>query len=150
VIATLIYLALGTIFGFVLSRSGAADYNYIQGMFLFTNLQLYGIMGAAVIVGAPGVWLIKQRGRTLFGRKVEIELKPFHRGNIAGGVLFGIGWSIAGMCPGPILVNIGEGKIYALSALAGALAGAGIFGTLYQRIQKPFALPALKVGTGEG
>jgi uncharacterized membrane protein YedE/YeeE len=144
------YLVLGIIFGFILSRSGAADYNYIQGMFLFTNLQLYGIMGAAVIVGAPGVWLIKQRGRTLFGRKVEIELKPFHRGNIAGGVLFGIGWSIAGMCPGPILVNIGEGKIYALSALAGALAGAGIFGTLYQRIQKPFALPALKVGTGEG
>ena len=54
------------------------------------------------------------------------------------------------MCPGPILVNIGEGKIYALAALAGALAGAGVFGTLYQRLQTPFALPALKIGTGEG
>ena len=146
----MLFLALGTFFGFVLSRSGAADYDFIQGMFLFTNLQLYGIMGAAVLVGAPGIWLIKRRGRTLGGRKIEIELKALHRGNIAGGVLFGIGWSLAGMCPGPILVNIGEGKIYALAALAGSLAGAGLFGTLYQRMQKPFALPALKVGTGEG
>ena len=146
----LLYLVLGVIFGLILSRSGAADYNFIQAMFLFTNLQLYGIIGAAVLVAAPGVWLIKKRGRTLLGRKIEIELKPLHRGNVTGGVLFGIGWSLAGMCPGPILVNIGEGKIYALAALAGALAGAGVFGTIYQRIQKPLALPALKVGTGEG
>ena len=147
---TALYLVLGTIFGFTLSRSGAADYDFIQGMFLFTNMQLYGIIGVAVLVAAPGVWLIKQRGRTLLGRRIEIELKPLHRGNIAGGVLFGIGWSLAGMCPGPILVNIGEGKIYALAALAGALTGAGVFGSIYQRLQKPFALPALKVGTGEG
>ena len=42
---TTLYLVLGTIFGFILSRSGAADYDFIQGMFLFTNLQLYGIIG---------------------------------------------------------------------------------------------------------
>jgi uncharacterized membrane protein YedE/YeeE len=147
---TTLYVVLGAAFGFILSRSGAADYNFIQGMFLFTNVQLYGIMGVAIAVGAPGIWLIKQRGRTLTGKKIDIELKPLHRGNIAGGVLFGIGWSLAGMCPGPILVNIGEGKIYAVAALAGALTGAGVFSALYQRLQKPFVLPALKVGTGEG
>ena len=68
VLMTLLYLVLGTIFGFILSRSGAADYDFIQGMFLFTNLQLYGIIGVAVLVAAPGIWLIKQRGRTLVGR----------------------------------------------------------------------------------
>ena len=137
-------------FGFVLSRSGAADYNYIQAMFLFTSFQLYGIIGTAVAITAPGLWLIKRHGRTLSGRPVVVPLKPQHRGNIVGGILFGIGWSICGMCPGPIFVNIGEGKIYALAAFAGALAGAGVFGTIYQRLQKPLALPALKVGTGEG
>lgn len=147
---TLLYVALGTVFGFVLSRSGAADYNYIQAMFLFEDFQLYGIIATAVAFTAPGVWLIKRRGRTLLGRRVEIELKPFHRGNVAGGVLFGIGWSIAGMCPGPILVNIGEGKIYALAALAGALTGAASFGALYERLQRPFKLPIMKLGTGEG
>jgi uncharacterized protein len=147
---TIVYLVLGTVFGFVLSRSGAADYNYIQAMFLFEDFQLYGIIATAVALTAPGVWLIKKRGRTLSGRSVTIELKPLHRGNVAGGVLFGIGWSIAGMCPGPILVNIGEGKIYALAALAGALTGAAAFGTAYERLQRPFRLPVMKIGTGEG
>ena len=48
---------------------------------------------------------------------------------------------MAGMCPGPILVNIGEGKIYALAALAGALAGAAALGGVYERLQGAFKLP---------
>jgi uncharacterized membrane protein YedE/YeeE len=147
---TLVYLLLGTVFGFILSRSGAADYGFIQGMFLFTEPQLYGIIAVAVIVAAPGIWLIKRRGRTIFGRPVEIEMKALHRGNVVGGALFGVGWSIAGMCPGPILVNIGEGKVYALAALAGALVGAGLLGSFYPAVQRPFGLPPLKTGTGEG
>jgi uncharacterized membrane protein YedE/YeeE len=141
---TLVYLILGTIFGFVLSRSGASDYNYIQGMFLFERFQLYGIIGTAVVLTAPGIWLIRRRGRTLFGAPVTIEAKALHRGNVVGGLLFGIGWSITGMCPGPILVNLGEGKLYAIGALAGALTGAALFGWLYPRLEKPFRLPALQ------
>jgi len=147
---TLLYLILGTVFGFILSRSGAADYGFIQGMFLFTEFQLYGIIAVAVLITAPGIWLIKQRGRTLLGQRLSIEMKPFHGGNLAGGILFGIGWSIAGMCPGPIMVNIGEGKIYALAALAGALVGASLLGWFYSALQRPFGLPPLRVGTGEG
>ena len=146
----LLYLVLGALFGFVLSRSGAADYNYIQSMFLFTSFQLYGIIGTAVAITAPGIWLIKRHGRTALGRPIAIELKPRHRGNVAGGVLFGIGWSMCGMCPGPSFVNIGEGKVYAIAALAGALAGAGLFGAVYTRVQGLFRLPRLVVGTGDG
>jgi uncharacterized membrane protein YedE/YeeE len=147
---TPLYLALGTAFGFILSRSGAADYNYIQTMLLFESVQLYGILGTAVPLTAVGLWMIKRRGRTVAGTPIAIELKPFHRGNIAGGLLFGVGWSMAGMCPGPILVNLGEGKVYALAALAGALVGAGAFGALYERLRMIFELPPLTVGTGEG
>jgi len=140
---TIAYIVLGTIFGFILSRSGAADYDVIQGMFLFTNFQLYGVIGVAIAVTAPGIWLLRRRGRTTGGAPLAIELKPMHRGNVAGSVLFGMGWSICGMCPGPILVNIGEGKLYAVAALAGALIGAGAFGALYTRLQAAFALPPL-------
>ncbi len=139
----LLYVVLGTIFGFILSRSGAADYDYIQGMFLFERFQLYGIIATAVALTAPGLWLIKRAGRTASGARIEVELKPQHRGNIVGGLLFGVGWSIAGMCPGPIFVNIGEGKVYALAALAGALVGTGLFGAIYTRIQTLFHLPPL-------
>jgi uncharacterized membrane protein YedE/YeeE len=137
-----LYLALGTAFGFILSRSGAADYNYIQEMFLLESFQLYGIIGSAVAITAPGLWLLKRRGRTLGGQRFAIELKALNRGSVAGGVLFGIGWSIAGMCPGPILVNVGEGKVYALAALAGALVGAATFGALYDRLRTLFGLPS--------
>lgn len=144
-----LYLLLGTVFGVVLSRSGAADYNYIQGMFLLEEFQLYGIIATAVALTAPGLWLVKRAGRTWRG-PVRIDPRPFNPGNVAGGLLFGVGWSIAGMCPGPIFVNVGEGKIYALAALAGALVGAGAFGTLYHRVQRVFGLPPLAVGTGKG
>jgi uncharacterized membrane protein YedE/YeeE len=136
-----VYVLLGTIFGFVLSRSGAADYGYVQAMFLLENFQLYGIIGTAVVLTAPGLWWIQRRGRTAFDAPVGVERKVMNRGTVAGGLLFGVGWSMTGMCPGPILVNIGEGKVYALAALAGALVGAGAFGTLYPRLQGVFQLP---------
>jgi uncharacterized membrane protein YedE/YeeE len=147
---TVIYVLFGTAFGFVLSRSGAADYDYIQGMFLFDRFQLYGIIGTAVLLTAPGLWLVNRRGRTATGAPLSFERKPLHRGNVVGGLLFGVGWSIAGMCPGPILVNIGEGKLYAFAALAGALAGTGVFGWLYPVLQRPLRLPPVTAGTGEG
>ena len=127
---TFFYVLLGTIFGFVLSRSGAADYNFIQSMFLFTSFQLYGIIGTAVVLTMPGLLLLKRYGRTITGKPIAITLKPLNRGSAIGGALFGVGWSMAGMCPGPILVNIGEGKLYAIAALAGALAGAALFGAV--------------------
>jgi len=137
----LLYIVLGTVFGFILSRSGAADYNFIQSMFLFTSFQLYGIIGTAVALTLPGLFLLKKYGHTITGKPITIDLKPLNRGNVVGGVLFGVGWSIAGMCPGPILVNIGEGKLYAIAALAGALTGAALLGALYPKLQKPLGLP---------
>jgi hypothetical protein len=53
---------------------------------------------------------------------------------------------MTGMCPDPIFVDIGEGKIYAVAALAGALVGAKAFGSLYPRVQGLLRLPA--IGTG--
>jgi uncharacterized protein len=147
---TFVYLTIGVLFGLVLSRSGAADYNFIQEMFLFRSVQLYGIIATAVLVAAPGLWLLKRFGRSASGAPLAVDLKPLHRGNAVGGALFGIGWSLAGMCPGPILVNIGEGKLYALAALAGALVGAGAFGALYPRLERPLGLPPLARGPGNG
>lgn len=145
-----LYVAFGTAFGFVLSRSGAADYDQIQDMFLLRSFQLYGIIGTAVAVTAPGLWWLKRRGRTLGGQPLVVKPKPRHPGNVVGGALFGIGWSLTGMCPGPILVNIGEGKLYALAALAGVLVGATLFGALYERLTGPLGLPVLETGTGDG
>ncbi|MDP6946004.1 MAG: YeeE/YedE thiosulfate transporter family protein [Myxococcota bacterium] len=139
----LFYLLFGAAFGFVLSRSGATDYEVVQRMFLFQDPQLYGIIGTAVAVIAPGLWLLKRRGRALGGQPLRVPTKPRHRGNVLGGLLFGIGWSLTGMCPGPVLVNLGEGKIYAWAAFGGVLVGTTLFGVLYPRLQAPLGLPPL-------
>ena len=146
----LVYAIFGAVFGFVLSRSGASDYDFIQKMFLLTDFQLYGIIGVAVAVTAPGLWLLKKRGKTLTGKPLAITAKPRHAGNVLGGVLFGVGWSITGMCPGPILVNIGEGKLYAIAAFAGVFVGVSIFGALYPRLSGPLGMPPLEKGPGNG
>jgi len=146
----LFYLLCGTTFGWFLSRSGASDYDFIQRMFLFTDLQLYGIIGTAVALTAPGIWLLKRRARTVLGADLVVVSKPRHRGNLIGGILFGIGWSITGMCPGPILVNLGEGKVLAVAALLGVLLGAGSFAALYEPLSRVFGLPPIEVGPGDG
>ena len=142
--------SFGTAFCFVLSRSGAADYDVVQQMFRFQSFQLYGIMGVAVAVTAPGLALLRRWGRTAAGEPLAVKPKPRHPGNLLGGAIFGVGWSLTGMCPGPIFVNVGEGKVYALAALAGALAGAAFFSLLYERLVSPLRLPALERGPGDG
>ena len=143
-----VILALGVVFGFALSRSGAADYDFIQGMFLFDNLQLYGIIGTAVVITAPGLILLRKIGKTVTGQPIVIKPKTRHRGNVVGGLCFGVGWSITGMCPGPVIVNIGEGKLYAWAAFAGVLLGTWLVGALYPRLQPALGLAALPAAQG--
>ena len=126
----------------------ATDYDFIQRMFLLESFQLYGIIGTAVVLTTPALWILQKRGTTLLGAPLEIVRKPKNRGNIAGGLLFGVGWSITGMCPGPILVNIGEGKLYAFAALAGVLVGVSAFAKAYPKLVRPLGLPELEPYAG--
>ena len=137
-----VYL-LGIAFGLALSRSGAADYTFIQEMFLFESFQLYGIIGSAICFTAPALYFLKKHGKAANGDPLRLKAKPLHRGTIIGSLFFGVGWSVTGMCPGPIVVNIGEGKLYAIAALVGALTGAWLLGLLYPRLQEPLGLPPL-------
>lgn len=139
---TALFLLLGTAFGFTLSRSGAADYDVIQNMFLLRDFQLYGILGTAVLLTGLGLRLMERGGHTMGGRPLKLQPKPFNRGTLVGSLIFGVGWSITGMCPGPVLVNLGEGKLYALPAFAGVLAGTWLLGRFYDRVRRPMGLPA--------
>ena len=141
ILRALLLVAFGLVFGLTLSRSGAADWNYIQKMFLFEDFQLYGILASAVLTTSIGMGLARRYGRTITGEPLRIKGKSVHVGNLVGGALFGAGWAITGMCPGPIMVNIGEGKVYALAAFAGVLVGTWIFGRFYFPLQERLGLP---------
>jgi len=119
------YVFFGVLFGFVLSRVGATDFNAISGMFTLTDLHLFGVIGTAVALTALGFWAFK-RGviRRKGGGVASLQAKPVTKGLIAGGLLFGMGWALTGTCPGTALAQIGEGHFAGLFTFAGVLLGA--------------------------
>jgi len=125
------YLFAGLAFGFVMIKSEAASWYRIMEMFYFQSFHMFGIMASAIATGLTGVFLLKRYGRllTLDGEAIVIPQKAPGRINyILGGFIFGLGWGIIGLCPGPIFSLVGMGSIGALAALAGALHGTWLYG----------------------
>lgn len=124
-------LCLGILFGILLIKSEVASWFRIEQMFLFQQAHMYLIIGSAVAVGAVSVALIKRFGlRTVDGEQPVLKVKPFQKGTIIGGILFGLGWAITGACPGPIYAQIGSGETLALITLVGALLGTYLYALL--------------------
>lgn len=119
------FAGFGLLFGFLLSRVGATDYDNIAGMFLLTDLHLMGVIGTAVVVAAVGLALLRRRERPLL-----IAPKPRKPGLVVGGLLFGAGWALTGTCPGTGLAQLGEGRWMALFTVGGIVAGT----LLYRRV----------------
>lgn len=135
------FTAFGAIFGFLLVRVGATDYDTIAGMFLLSDLHLMGVMGVAM--GVAGLGQLHARRRAARGHDVAmITPKPMKPGLVLGAALFGAGWAITGTCPGTGLAQIGEGKVVALFTVAGILLGSA----LYRRVGTSIEAGLRRVG----
>ena len=131
------YLFAGLLFGFVMVKSEAASWYRIMEMFYFQSFHMFGIMGSAIATGMTGVFLLKRFGSkiALDGTTIEVPSKEPGRWNyILGGLIFGLGWGIIGLCPGPIFALVGMGSIGALAALAGALHGTWLYGVVKRHL----------------
>lgn len=135
-LATLGYLASGSFFGFVAIKSEIVSWYRIQEMFRFDAFHMYGVMGSAVLVAAVSLWLLRRWGLTsLSGEPIAISAKaPNYRAYLYGGTMFGVGWSLTGVCPGPILVLIGAGLPAFLLVLASAVLGTWTYGSMRSRL----------------
>lgn len=117
-------LLVGIFFGVVLTKSEVVRWQRVHDMFLFKEAFMYLIIGTGVVVAMISMLLIKRfQVKTIQGKPIAYEAKPFHTGVIIGGMIFGAGWAITGACPGPIYAQIGGGEWMALFTLAGAMAG---------------------------
>ncbi|MCA9620003.1 MAG: YeeE/YedE family protein [Myxococcales bacterium] len=126
------FLLFGAVFGFVLSRAGATTYDYYAKLFLFQDLQLMWVIGVAAAVGAIGVAVLKRIGAKALvgGEPISFEGKPWKRGLTVGSLMFGVGWGLAGACPGTALAMLGEGKLMAGFSVVGILLGTYAYGRL--------------------
>ena len=92
-------------------------------------------IGTAIIVGVISIWLIKRFNiKTISGEKITIENKTFDKGQVYGGLIFGIGWAITGACPGPLFAQIGTGATVIIVTLLSAIAGTWVYGLLREKL----------------
>lgn len=131
------YLLAGILFGFVLVKAEAVSWYRIQEMFHFQNFHMFGIMFSAIATGLLSVQLIRRWGQrhSLDGQAIAIPAKPPGRKSyIYGGMTFGLGWGLIGLCPGPIFALVGMGSLGAVVVLAGALHGTWLYGALKDKV----------------
>lgn len=130
------FLLIGILFGITMFKAEAASWFRIYEMFQFQSFHMYGIMGSALTLGVLGVYLIKKlKLKSVDGQPIEFQpkAKSFSR-YMYGGTLFGLGWGLAGSCPGPIYTLIGAGYASILVVLAGALIGTFLYGVLRSKL----------------
>ncbi len=130
-----IYTFFGILFGIVLTKSEVVSWFRIQNMFLFKEPHMYLIIGSAVVVGIISMFLLKKlKIKTLNNEELVYSGKPFNKGFIYGGMIFGIGWAITGACPGPIFAQIGAGELPAIATLVGAVLGTYLYAALKTKL----------------
>ncbi|MGW9684905.1 DUF6691 family protein [Flagellimonas sp. 2504JD1-5] len=133
---TLVYLIIGIFFGILLFKSEAASWFRIYEMFQFDAFHMYGIIGSALAIGIVLIQLIKRFNlKSFYGEKIVIppKAKSFKR-YMFGGILFGLGWALAGACPGPIFTLLGAGFLPIVVVLASAILGTFVYGVLRDRL----------------
>lgn len=130
----------GLIFGLGLLLSGMTDPAKVLGF-----LDLFGqwdpslalVMAGAIGVGVFAFAAAKRRDKSLLGDEMHLPAaRQIDRRLVCGALIFGIGWGLAGFCPGPALVTMATGELKAVVFIAAMLAGMALYEWLERRSGK--------------
>ena len=130
------FLFSGILFGIILTKGEIISWYRIYEMFRFESFHMYGIIGSAVVLGIIVIAVIKKTNmKSLDGEKIVIS--PKDKGIphlIFGGTIFGLGWAMAGACPGPLYTLIGNGFSVIIVTMLSAIFGAFVYGLLRNKL----------------
>jgi uncharacterized protein len=115
----------GMAFGFILGWAQMTDYDVIRNMLLLREPDVFLLIMSAIATAAVGIRVLRRlQVRTIVGRSpVTWKVEAPRTKHVMGGVLFGLGWSIAATCPGPLAAQLGRGQLVALFTMSGLLLG---------------------------
>ena len=116
----------GIIFGVGLALSRMAEPEIVLAFLQLSDFGLLFVMGGAVLVVAPTFHLARRYldVAPITGRPYELRRKSFDRNVLVGGVIFGVGWGLTGICPGAAYASLGIGNYPILIGIAGMFIGA--------------------------
>ena len=130
-IATLIAFLAGLLFGIGLLVSGMANPAKVIGFLDLSahwDPSLAFVMAGAIAVALPASLLASRRSSTFLGMPLHLPAaNDIDARLVLGSVAFGIGWGMAGFCPGPALVALGMGHPKAIIFVVAMLAGMLVF-----------------------
>jgi uncharacterized protein len=133
-------LLAGLVFGLGLIVSGMANPAKIHGFLDLAGRwdpSLAFVMTGAIAVGVIAFAMANKRTVSLIGAEMKLpSARHIDRRLVVGSALFGIGWGVAGFCPGPGLVALGMGEAKAVVFVAAMLAGMAVFGFLERHAQR--------------
>lgn len=134
---TLVGALAGLMFGLGLIVSGMVEPAKVLGFLDLAGAwdpSLALVMGGAIAVGLPAFTLARRRRETFLGLQMQLPTSTLiDRRLVGGSLMFGAGWGLAGLCPGPALVVAGSGDLKALGFVAAMLLGMGVFEWLEAR-----------------
>ncbi len=124
-------LVSGFIFGLGLILAGMANPGKVLAFLDIAGAwdpSLAFVMGGAVGVASLAFILVRKRSRSYLGLAINLPTsRVIDRRLVLGSLAFGIGWGVAGICPGPALVLLGSGSVKGTVFVAAMLLGMGIF-----------------------
>ncbi len=130
----IVALIAGIVFGFGLSYSTMIKPEVVLDFLRFKDFGLLLVLGGAVAVTACAYHLLpKLMTKPLFARTFGKHPSDMSKATIGGAALFGIGWGVCGVCPGPAIAGLGVGNWPLLIAIAAMFAGAYVQGRLASR-----------------
>jgi uncharacterized protein len=126
----LVSVLLGAAFGFLLSWGQFIDPDRIRDMLLLRDSYMWLMFASAVAVGFIGIRLLRRaRARSLLtGEPVSWTMARPERRHVTGAAIFGVGWAVSDVCPGPVAAQLGQGIWWSLVLLAGIGLGLILFG----------------------
>lgn len=128
-IGFLVVLLCGALFGFGLAISTMISPEVVLSFLRFQDWGLMLVMGGAVLVTLPFYQLAPRLlKRPLLQAEFEQRVATLDRDTLAGAAIFGIGWGLCGVCPGPAIAGLGAGNWALLVPLAGIALGAWLQG----------------------
>lgn len=134
---TLFALLSGLIFGIGLIASGMTDPGKVLGFLDLAGAwdpSLLLVMVGAILVGMVAFTFARKLSRSLLGLPMHLPTaRQLDRRLILGSLTFGVGWGIAGICPGPAVVLAGQGLSQGVLFIAAMLAGMGLFEWIERR-----------------